>query len=95
MAQQSVDFEAGMIQCAWERDDLICSQGGVYYAFFNEDERPNFEQYAVIDHGNEYQAADRYNINTNINELHQNIRGEAEKISFFTLDIQDKKQSQT
>jgi hypothetical protein len=23
---------------------IVCPQGGVYYAFFSEDERPNFEQ---------------------------------------------------
>jgi len=27
-----------------KRSDPNCSQGGVYYAFFPEDERPNFEQ---------------------------------------------------
>jgi len=25
---------------------ILCLQGGVYYAFFPEDERPNFEQLA-------------------------------------------------
>jgi len=25
---------------------ILCLQGGVYYAFFQEDERPNFEQSA-------------------------------------------------
>jgi hypothetical protein len=33
-----------------KRSDRIYSQGGVYYAFFTEDERPNFEQSAGKNH---------------------------------------------
>ncbi|WP_238939010.1 hypothetical protein [Mixta mediterraneensis] len=31
---------------------ILCLQGGVYYAFFKEDERPNFEQLARKDQRN-------------------------------------------
>ncbi|ADP11124.1 hypothetical protein EJP617_14430 [Erwinia sp. Ejp617] len=37
-----------MISYAHEKKvTIVCPQGGVYYAFFQEDERPNFEQYTL------------------------------------------------
>lgn len=81
-----------MVQCAWERDDLICSQGGVYYAFFCEDERPNFEQYTAIDHGNRYSPHEIIYLFININGLCFNCCQDFEKFSFFSPLIPDKKQ---